>query len=100
MSQNVLQVLGDADHQADDGTVAASMQDARALLDHLQSTLDAEAEGAASADSLPPVIEQGVSEVPSFGEAAARQADQIQALSEPVTRLDDDAQRAGITGCA
>jgi predicted nucleic acid-binding Zn-ribbon protein len=95
MTQNVLQALSDADQPAEAGTVAASVQDARALLDHLQSTLAGEAEGVSSADSLPPVI-HAVSEGPSFGEAVARQADQIQYLIEQVTRLESDAQSAGL----
>jgi predicted nucleic acid-binding Zn-ribbon protein len=99
MSQNVLQATSDADQPADDGAHTAPRQDARALLGHLHSTLAVKAgAGTPSTDSLPPVIEQTVCEVPSFGRAVARQADQIQHLIEQINRLDSDTQLAELRG--
>jgi chromosome segregation ATPase len=93
MTQNVLQVPGDAGQPAEDGTAAASTQDARALLDQLHSALGGKAEGdTASPDSQPPLSEQAVREAPSFSKAVARQADQIQYLIEQINRLDNDTQ--------
>jgi hypothetical protein len=98
MTQNVLQVASD-DQLAGDKTGPALAPGARALLDHLNSALPVSTEGGSPAMGDAPVAaRQAAPRMPSFGLAAARQADQIQHLIEQFDRLDRDTQVAELRG--
>jgi DNA repair exonuclease SbcCD ATPase subunit len=91
MPLNILQASSDVAQPTEDGARAVPGRDARALLGQLHSALSGKTEvDIHSADNLPPVIEQTAREVPSFGRAIAKQADQIQYLLEKIDRLDGD----------
>jgi hypothetical protein len=99
MPLNVLQATSDADQPAEDNARTAPRQDAQALLGYLESALAKKTEtDTPSAYSLSPAVVQTACEVPSFGRAVAKQADQIQHLIEQINRLDDDTQLAELRG--
>src|SRR5215469_15878766 len=67
------------------------VQDARSLIDHLNSALSADVDGSSSAPAAP---ESELPQAPSFTKAIMRQTDQIHYLVQQINRLDSDAEVA------
>ena len=84
MTQNVLQAAGEAYQTVEGNADATSVPGARALLDHLHSTLGVSADEAADSPSRGEVALAA----PSFSDAVVRQAEQIQSLVEHIHRND------------
>jgi len=98
MSQN-LQIASEPEPLSDTATSAENVQDARSLINHLNSALfvGENAQDSAAEESLP-VAEDSVREAPSFAKAIMKQTDQIQYLIEQINRLDTDNELAKLRG--
>ena len=89
MTQN-LQTASQSEQQAESAEAAGHVQDARSLIDHLNSVLSVEADET----DAQPAPEQPFPEATSFARAIMRQSDQIQYLVEQISRLDSDTEIA------
>jgi chromosome segregation ATPase len=98
MSQN-LQIASEPEPQADTITSTEGVQDARSLIDHLNSALQVEESTKVSAAEVAlPAAEDSVREAPSFAKAIMKQTDQIQYLVDQINRLDTDNELAKLRG--
>ena len=89
MTQN-LQIASQSGQQAESAEAGDHVQDARSLIDHLNSVLSVETDAA----DAQPVPERTFPEATSFARAIMRQSDQIQYLVEQISRLDSDTEVA------
>jgi chromosome segregation ATPase len=93
MNQN-LQIASEAGQQEETTAGTDPLQDARSLIDHLNSALLIEGDGTAfSAEDLP-IAPEPLPQVHAFTSAIMRQTDQIQYLAEQINRLDSDTEVA------
>jgi len=91
MTQN-LQTATSPDQQPASTLGEDLVQDARSLIDHLNSALSANADGMNSNEPAAPEIQ--LPETPSFARAIMRQTDQIHYLVQQINRLDSDTEVA------